>query len=171
MPALPSNISQTVGHTYHVPASTSKSTLYDFYGWLQSIGVSIEKWAVYLIEKSFPSTKTDPQEHTLVVVSPEELGLPRCATRREIYAKAAQCGLECCSPLLAMALFGLFSLNEQEGCDLFMVAMEPLRNSSGIPEVLMLELSKGIRKLTVEFAMSEFRMREPFKLVFMKKNS
>lgn len=98
---------------------------------LTANGCRISDWANDLLKKiTVCPIEVDAE---LVVASVADLGFPNGATRKEIYERAAELGLKLCPPEVGPQL--RLQYNDQPGGEWLLVAMEPITDSHGRPDV------------------------------------
>lgn len=105
----------------------------DFRAALKQGGFRIGDWANDLLGRpAFKASKTE-MKVDLVVVSVAELGFPNGATRKDIYKRALELGLELCPAEVGPQL--RLQYGDQPMNEWFFIGMEPIAGSGGGPEV------------------------------------
>ena len=117
---------------------TGLTTADDFRKTLKKAGCKISDWANDILGKpDFSVAATKEIEVDLVVVSVAELGFPDGATRKQIYAKAQELGLELCPPEVGPQL--RLQYKDQPNGEWLLIGMEPISVSDGNLDVFGVE--------------------------------
>ena len=113
---------------------TGLQTADDFRKALKQSGNKISDWANNLLDKpEFTVTSTKEVEVDLVNISVAELGFPNGATRKEIYRKAKELGLELCPAEVGPQL--RLQYQNQPMNEWLLIGMEPITGSGGYLDV------------------------------------
>ena len=117
---------------------------------LKKSGNKISDWANDILGKpEFTVTSTKEVEVGLVNISVAELGFPNGATRKEIYQKVKELGLELCPPEVGPQL-RLQYQNQPMNEQLF-IGMEPIAGSDGRLGVFSVERAGDGRWLDTDY--------------------
>ncbi len=97
-------------------------------------GFRIGDWANDLLGRPAFKTEAKEREVDLVVVSVAELGFPNGATRKDIYRRAKELGLELCPAEVGPQQLRL-QYKDQPMNEWLLIGMEPITGSDGSPNV------------------------------------
>lgn len=112
-----------------IKLGTGLKTPDEFRGALKSNGCKIGDWANDILGKPAFTAATQETEVSLVVVSAVELGFKNGATRKEIYDRAKELGLELCPAEVGPQL--RLAYKDQPKGEWLIVGMEPIIDSDG----------------------------------------
>jgi hypothetical protein len=116
-----------------IKLGTGHQTADDFRKALKKAGCRIGDWANDLLGKPAFTAATEETEVNLVNISVAELGFPNGATRKEIYEKAKELGLELCPAEVGPQL--RLQYKDQPNGEWLLIGMEPITASDGDLEV------------------------------------
>ncbi len=101
----------------------------DFRKAVKSAGMKIGDWANDILGKPAFTATESVTEVELVVVSVAELGFKDGATRKDIYIRAQEFGLDLCPPKVGLQL--RLQYTDQPKGEWLVIAMEPIIDSDG----------------------------------------
>lgn len=107
----------------------------DFCRAINGAGCKINDWASDIISKPAFSASTKEVEVDLVVRSTADLGFPKGACRKDIYARAQELGFGLCPAEVGPQLRLQYS--DQPKRDWLLIAMEPIVGSVGLCRILI----------------------------------
>lgn len=144
---------------------------------LEKENIQIGTYARQILQKVTPQTKKEDID--LCVVSVKDLGFSSWATRTDIFARARELGLELCPPETGPLL--RLAYPDQPLYEWLRVAMEPIADSDGNPNVFNLERNDDGLWLYVGWAGPDrewnpddefvFRLRKPLETKKLKKET
>lgn len=120
---------------------TGLQTADDFRKAIKKSGCKIGDWANDILGKPAFGAADKEMEVDLVDVSVAELGFKNGATRKEIYAKAKELGLELCPPEVGPQL--RLQYKDQPMNEWLLIGMEPVTDSGGHLVVFNVERRDG----------------------------
>src|SRR3989344_3774226 len=120
-----------------ITLGTGLRTADEFRGALKSNGFHIDDWGKDILGKPAFTTAPKETEVDLVVVSVAELGFKNGATRREIYERSQELGLELCPAEVGPQL--RLQYKDQPRGEWLLIGMEPITDSDGHPSVFSVE--------------------------------
>ncbi|MBU1345259.1 MAG: hypothetical protein KKD66_26915 [Proteobacteria bacterium] len=115
-----------------IQLGTGLKTADEFRRVLKSGEFRISDWANDIMGK-FGFTVSSFAELDLAIVTVAELGFPKGATRKEIYKRARSFGLELCPSEVGPQL--RLQYRDQPNGEWLFIAMEPIKDSGGVPYV------------------------------------
>ncbi len=116
---------------------TGLKTADDFRNALKASGNQISDWAKDILGQPAFTASAEEVEVNLVLVSVAELGFKDGATRRDIYARAKEFGLELCPAEVGPQL--RFQYKDQPKGEWLLIGMEPITGSDGSLNVFSVE--------------------------------
>jgi hypothetical protein len=128
---------------------------------LEQKNISITQWADDLLKSKDFTTSSTPESAELVRLTVEGLGFPQGATTDEIYAKAAELGLELCPAEVGPQLRLSYTGNEW-----MYIAMKQIAGRDGRPHVFYLNEDDGELKLHANYALPHHRWPSDYQFVF-----
>jgi len=120
-----------------IKLGTDFRTADDFRKALKGNGFNIGDWANDILGKPAFMVATEETEVDLVKVTVAELGFKKGARRNQIYERARDLGLELCPPEVGPQL--RLQYQDQPNGEWILVAMEPIVDSVGDPELFSVE--------------------------------
>ena len=120
-----------------IKLGTDFRTADDFRKALKGNGFNIGDWANDILGKPAFMVATEETEVDLVKVTVAELGFKKGARRNQIYERARDLGLELCPPEVGPQL--RLQYQDQPNGEWILVAMEPIVDSGGDPELFYVE--------------------------------
>jgi hypothetical protein len=112
-----------------IQLGTGLQTADDFRKAVKSAGMKIGDWANDILGKPAFTATTSETEVELVVASVAELGFKDGATRKDIYVRAQELGLDLCPPEVGPQL--RLQYTDQPKGEWLVIAMEPIADSDG----------------------------------------
>jgi hypothetical protein len=128
-----------------IKLGTGLQTADDFRKAVKSAGMKIGDWANDILGKPAFTATTSETEVELVVASVAELGFKDGATRKDIYIRAQEFGLDLCPPEVGPQL--RLQYTDQSKGEWLVIAMEPITDSVGDLYLFYVELDDGERWL------------------------
>ena len=116
-----------------IKLGTGPKTAEDFRCFLRVGGFRLSDWASDILGKSAFTVATEETEVDLVMVTVGELGFKKGARRDQIYDRAKQLALELCPAEVGPQL--RLQYQDQPNGEWILVAMEPILDSDGDPDV------------------------------------
>lgn len=104
---------------------------------LKKSGVQVSHWAKDLLNNRAFTVAEQSERIELVSLTVAELGFPKGATTQEIFQAAAKLGFELCPAEVGPRLHAQADTEQTLG-EHFAVAMEPITDSDGVPDVFYL---------------------------------
>lgn len=123
-----------------ITLGTGLRSVSDFRGALEDANCHVNGSALHVLESTEFTVSTKEVSVDLVAVSLDDLGLKRTATRKEIYARAQELGLQVCPAEVGLQL-RLQYLDQAEG-EWIHIAMDPIKCRDG--EKKFLEISHSV---------------------------
>jgi hypothetical protein len=117
---------------------TGLQTADDFHKAFKKAGMKIGDWANNILGKPAFTTTTCETEVELVLASVAELGFKDGATRKNIYIRAKEFGLDLCPAEVGPQL--RLQYTDQPKGEWLVIAMEPITDSDGSLNLLNVEL-------------------------------
>jgi hypothetical protein len=112
-----------------IKLGTGLQTADDFLKKVMEAGMKIGDWANDILGKPAFTATTSETEVELVVASVAELGFKDGATRKDIYVRAQEFGLDLCPPEVGPQL--RLQYTDQPRGEWLVIAMEPITDSDG----------------------------------------
>ena len=112
-----------------IQLGTGLQTADDFRKEVVKAGMKIGDWANDILGKPAFTATTSETEVELVVASVAELGFKDGATRKDIYVRAQELGLDLCPPEVGPQL--RLQYTDQPKGEWLVIAMEPITDSDG----------------------------------------
>lgn len=128
-----------------IQLGTSLQTADDFRKAVKSAGMKIGDWANDILGKPAFTATESVMEVELVVASVAELGFKDGATRKDIYVRAQELGLDLCPPEVGPQL--RLQYTDQPKGEWLVIAMEPITDSDGSLNLFYVEHAGGGRWL------------------------
>ena len=123
--------------------------------------VYISQWGQELLDSKDFETSSQPEQADLVRLTVEDLGFPRGATTDEIYAKAAELGLELCPAEVGPQLRLQYT-----GTEWMYIGMKQITDRDGHPRVFFLSEDGGELRLRAHYALADNRWDSGPRFVF-----
>jgi len=114
---------------------TGLKTADDFVQAIKAAGGKVGDYARDILGKPAFTASNQPTEIDLIIVTVSELGFPKGATRKEIYAKAQSLGLSLCPPEVGPQL--RLQYMDQPNNEYLLIGMEPIAGSHGALSVFL----------------------------------
>ncbi len=124
-------------------------------------------WGNHILGMPTFTVATSVSGVELVVVSVAELGFKDGATRKDIYIRAKELGLDLCSPEVGPQL-RLQYVDQEEG-EWFIIAMEPIIGSSGHPHLFVVEHNFHGHWLDATAGGPEYVWRSDYFFIFVRR--
>lgn len=121
----------------------------DFRKAVKKAGMKIGDWANDILDKPALTAMTSETEVELVVASVVDLGFKDGATRKDIYVRAQELGLDLCPPEVGPQL--RLQYTDQPNGEWLVIAMEPIADSDGDLDLFRVEHDGGARWLNASF--------------------
>lgn len=118
-----------------IKLGTGLTTADDFRNVLRASGCRIGNWANDILGQPAFMASPEEQELDLVVVSVAELGFKNGATRKDIYKRAQELGLDFCPAEVGPQL--RLEYKDQPNGEWFLIGMEPIADSDGDLKVFL----------------------------------
>ncbi|MBU0648581.1 hypothetical protein KJ969_00520 [Patescibacteria group bacterium] len=128
-----------------IKLGTGPKTGDELFAALKGASCEVSEFATDMLGKNGFAVASEQTEVELVVASVGELGFPKGATRREIYERAKELGLELCPPEVGPQL--RLQYPDQPNGEWLLIAMEPIADSDGDPSVFRVGHDDGGRWL------------------------
>lgn len=128
-----------------IKLGTGLQTADDFYKEIKKVRVKIGDWANDILGKPIFTVAACEVEVELVVASVAELGFKSGATRKDIYVRAQELGLDLCPPEVGPQL--RLQYMDQPGGEWLVIAMEPVTDSDGDLHLFCVAYDAGVRWL------------------------
>lgn len=123
---------------------------------LKKNGFHVSDWAKDIMAKPAFTTKETHQEVQLVRLKVKDLGFASEPTTNELFARAKERGLDLCPAEVGPHL--RLALTDQPRDEWFWVAMEPISDSNGYPNVFGVERNDdGKQWLFADYANPDYR--------------
>lgn len=129
-----------------IQLGTGLQTADDFRKEVVKAGMKIGDWANDILGKPAFTATTSETEVELVVASVAELGFKDGATRKDIYVRAQEFGLDLCPPEVGPQL--RLQYTDQPKGEWLVIAMEPITGSDGNLDLFGVEHDDGERWLS-----------------------
>lgn len=120
-----------------IQLGTGLKTVNDFCNAIQKAGGRVGDWAKDIMGKPAFTVSDQPTDIDLIIVTVAELGFPKGATRKDIYAKAQSLGLSLCPPEVGPQL--RLQYMDQPNNEYLLIGMEPIADSNGDLSVFNVE--------------------------------
>ncbi len=150
-----------------ITLGTGFKTADDFRLAIKEAGYRIGDWANDILGKSAFSVATKETKLDLVNVSVAELGFAGSATRKEIYDKAIELGLELCPNEVGPQL--RLQYKDQPKGEWLVIAMEPITVSVGVLKVFYVGLGDGEVWLNGNYGHPDNRWKTDLRFVFVRR--
>ena len=124
-----------------IQLGTGLQTADDFRKAVKSAGMKIGDWANDILGKPAFTATTSETEVELVVASVAELGFKDGATRKDIYVRAQELGLDLCPPEVGPQL--RLQYTDQPKGEWLVIAMEPITDSEGLISLFLVAHDSG----------------------------
>jgi len=134
---------------------------------LEESGAQIGTWARDILNKT--ELSQSKQSLDLVVLSVKELGFPEGAQYQDICKAAESRGLDRCPAEVGAQLRRQYQ-DQPEG-EWLIVAMEPIRDSDGDPDLFVVERDGGARWLSASDGSPDSFWNAHFRFVFVRRQS
>ncbi len=128
-----------------IKLGTGLKTASDFRKEVMKAGMKISDWANDILGKPAFTATESVTEVELVVASVAELGFKDGATRKDIYARAKELGLDLCPPEVGPQL--RLQYTDQPKDEWLVIAMDPITGSDGFLNLFFVEHDDGSRFL------------------------
>lgn len=128
-----------------IQLGTGLQTADDFRKAVKLAGMKIGDWANDILGKPAFTATTSETEVELVVASVAELGFKDGATRKDIYVRAQELGLDLCPPEVGPQL--RLQYTDQPKGEWLVIAMEPITDSDGNLSLFFVERDDDVRWL------------------------
>lgn len=148
---------------------TGLKTADDFRAALMRAGYQTGDWADDILGKPAFTVADEETEVELVVASVAELGFKQGATRKEIYDRALELGLDLCSAEVGPQL-GL-QYADQINREYLLIAMEPIADSGDNLNVFDVEHFDDGRWLSTNYGHPDSKWNPDSRWVFLRRKS
>ncbi len=128
---------------------------------LKEKDITVTSWAEQLLDSNDFSISSTQESAELVRLTVKDLGFPNDATTDEIYAKAAELGLELCPAEVGPQLRLSYT-----GNDWMYIAMKQIADRDGYPDVFLLDEDVGELELSAHDAGPDDRWASDDQFVF-----
>ncbi len=139
----------------------------DFRKEVVEAGMKIGDWANDILGKPAFTATTSETEVELVVASVAELGFKDGATRKDIYVRAQELGLDLCPPEVGPQL--RLQYTDQPKGEWLVIAMEPITDSDGDLNLFHVGHGDGVRWLDADYGDPGYFWRGGGRFVFLRR--
>ncbi len=150
-----------------IQLGTGLQTADDFRKAVKSAGMKIGDWANDILGKPAFTATTIETEVELVVASVAELGFKDGATRKDIYVRAQELGLDLCPPEVGPQL--RLQYTDQPKGEWLVIAMEPITDSDGDLNLFSVARDGGGRWLSANDGYPGHFWHGNFRFVFLRR--
>jgi hypothetical protein len=150
-----------------IQLGTGLQTADDFRKEVVKAGMKIGDWANDILGKPAFTATTSETEVELVVASVAELGFKDGATRKDIYVRAQELGLDLCPPEVGPQL--RLQYTDQPKGEWLVIAMEPITDSDGDLRLFRVARGDGERWLGADRGYPVNFWRGHYRFVFLRR--